>query len=232
MAGEHEANFLKIILLLMKYGTKVLQKKIVYELRVQKWQTVTDFLRERKHDILHLTNNKRCCMKDCEMKDTQNAKKCLINYSLLELMYEDVKRSCSTRFYHCCSCHFVPKSDLDISVWDITLTSCLLLELIGFDDPKSCKGQEQAIQNLRNLRNSKELLHRGNAEMEDDEYNKTWLKLSNTIKEVAYKCEPHDFVEICETIDNMYKNPLTQEQSCNVQECWRKLKVKKQYKQP
>lgn len=59
MAGEPEANFLKIILLLMKYGTKVLQKKIVYELRVQKWQTVTDFLRERKHDILHLTNNKR-----------------------------------------------------------------------------------------------------------------------------------------------------------------------------
>lgn len=238
MAGEHEANFLKIILLLMKYGTKVLQEKIVYELRVQKWQTVTNFLRERKHDILHLTNNKRCCIKDCKIKDTQNVKKCLIHYSLLELMYEDVKRSCSTKFYHCCSCHFVPKSDLDINVWDITLTSCLLLDLIGFNDAKSCKGQEQAVQksckgqeqaveNLRNLRNSKELLHRGNAEMEDDRYNKMWLKLSNTIKEVAHKCEPYFYAEICETIDNIYTNPLTQEQSYNAYKCWRELKVKK-----
>lgn len=222
MAGEPEANFLKIILLLMKYGTKVLQKKIVYELRVQKWQTVTDFLRERKHDILHLTNNKRCCIKDCEMKDTQNAKKCLIHYSLLELMYEDVKRSCSTRFYHCCSCHFVPKSDLDISVWDITLTSCLLLELIGFED----LGQKQAIQNLRNLRNSKELLHRGNAEMKDDEYNKMWIKLSNDIKEVAEKCEPYFYSSICEEVDRLKDNRLEPEEHYNAQECWNKVKVK------
>lgn len=48
--------------------------------------------------------------------------------------------------------------------------------------------------------------------------------MSNNIKEVAYKCEPHFYVEICETIDNMYKNPLTQEQSYKAQECWRELK--------
>lgn len=32
--------------------------------------------------------------------------------------------------------------------------------------------KKQAIQNLRNLRNSKELLHKGNAEMQDDEFEK------------------------------------------------------------
>lgn len=58
--------------------------------------------------------------------------------------------------------------DLDINNWDITLTSCLLLEVICFSDA----GQKQAIQNLRNLRNSKELLHKGNAEMQDDEFEK------------------------------------------------------------
>lgn len=63
--------------------------------------------------------------------------------------------------------------------------------------------------------------------MEDDRYNKMWLKLSNTIKEVAHKCEPYFYAEICETIDNIYNNPLTQEQSYNAYKCWRELKVKK-----
>lgn len=39
----------------MKYGSKVLQEKIKFELRIRKWQRVPDFLVERKHDILHLT---------------------------------------------------------------------------------------------------------------------------------------------------------------------------------
>lgn len=125
MANEPETNFLKIILLLMRYGSTVLQHRIEYELRIRKWQTVTDFLKERKHDILHLTldKNRKCCIKNCKI---QTASKRLINTRLLELMYEDVKRSCLARFIHCCSCNFTPKSDLDISVWDITLTSCLL----------------------------------------------------------------------------------------------------------
>lgn len=54
--------------------------------------------------------------------------------SLLEFMYEDVKRSCLVRFIYCCFCNFIFKFDLDISVWDIILMSCLFLEVIGFDD--------------------------------------------------------------------------------------------------
>lgn len=81
MAGEPEANFLKIILLLMKYGSKVLQHRIEYELRVREWQIVTQFLDKRKHDVLHLTfdKQKRCCIKDCKIP---NSRKCLIHYSL------------------------------------------------------------------------------------------------------------------------------------------------------
>lgn len=222
MANETETNFLKIILLLMGNGSKVLQRRIEYELRIRKWQTVTDFVKERKHDILHLTldKHKKCCIKDCKI---QNASKCLIHTSLLELMYEDVKRSCLTMFIHCCSCNFTPKSDLDISVWDITLTSCLLLEVIGFYD----LGQKQAIQNLRNLRNSKALLHRGNAEMNDDEYEGLWMSLSNNIKEVAEKCEPYFYSYICEDVDKL-KNKSLEQWECNIaQECWREIKVKK-----
>lgn len=108
MANEPETNFLKIILLLMRYGSTVLQHRIEYELRIRKWQTVTDFLKERKHDILHLTldKNRKCCIKNCKI---QTASKRLIPTSLLELMYEDVKRSCLPRFIHCCSCNFTSK---------------------------------------------------------------------------------------------------------------------------
>lgn len=63
-------------------------------------------------------------------------------------------------------------------------------------------------------------------EMEDDEYNKMWLKLSNNIKEVAHKGEPYFYAEICENIDNIHRNPLTQEQSCNAYKSWGELKVK------
>lgn len=88
MANEPETNFLKIILLLMRYGSTVLQHRIEYELRIRKWQTVTDFLKERKHDIiLHLTldKNRKCCIKNCKI---QTASKRLIPTSLSELMYE------------------------------------------------------------------------------------------------------------------------------------------------
>lgn len=69
MAGEPEANFRKIILLLMKYGSKVLKHRIEFELRVREWQLVTQFLDKQKHDILHLTfdKQKRCCIKDCKI---------------------------------------------------------------------------------------------------------------------------------------------------------------------
>lgn len=222
MANEPETNFLKIILLLMRYGSTVLQHRIEYELRIRKWQTVTDFLKERKHDILHLTldKNRKCCIKNCKI---QTASKRLIPTSLLELMYEDVKRSCLARFIHCCSCNFTPKSDLDISVWDITLTSCLLLEVIGFDD----LGQKQAIHNLRNLRNSKALLHRGNAEMNDDEYEGLWASLRNNIKEVAEKCESYFYSSICKDVDRLKNRSLEQWECYRAQECWREIKVKK-----
>lgn len=96
----------------------------------------------------------------------------MIHYNLLEVRYKDVKNSCSTKLIGCRSCNLVPITDLDINNWDITLTSCLLLEVICFRDA----GQKQAIQNLRNLRNSKELLHKGNAEMQDDEFEKNMDK--------------------------------------------------------
>lgn len=204
----------------MNYGSKVLQHRIEFELRIRKWQRVPDFLVERKHDILHLTldKHKRCCINNCSV---QILTKSLLYKGLLELMFEDVKGNCSKRFIYCCSCKFVPKSDLDISTWDITLTSCLLLGVIGFDDP----GQKQAIQNLRDLRNSKELLHRGNAEMKDEEYGKTWINLSNNIKEVAEKCEPYFYSSICEELEEIRTKPLTQSEVFQLQEHWKKMKV-------
>lgn len=220
MANKNETNFLKIILLLMNYGSKVLQHRIEFELRIRKWQQVTDFLEERKHDILHLTldRHKRCCINNCSV---QILTKTLLHKGLLELMFEDVKGNCFKKFINCCSCKFVPKSDLDISTWDITLTSCLLLEVIGFDDP----GEKQAIRNLRNLRNSKELLHRGNAEMKDDEYDIIWMNLSNNIKEIAEKCERHFFSSICNELKEIETKPLTQIEVLKLQEYWKEFKV-------
>lgn len=220
MTNKNETNFLKIILLLMNYGSKVLQHRIEFELRIRKWQRVTDFLVERKHDILHLTldRHKRCCINNCSV---QISTKNLLHKGSLELMFDDVKRSCSKKFIHCCSCKFVPKSDLDISTWDITLTSCLLLEVIGFDDP----GQKQAIKNLRDLRNSKELLHRGNAEMKDEEYKEIRKNLSNNIKEIAEKCERHFFSSICTELEEIKTKPLTRIEVLQLQEYWKEFKV-------
>uniref|UniRef100_K1QMX9 Uncharacterized protein n=1 Tax=Magallana gigas TaxID=29159 RepID=K1QMX9_MAGGI len=120
-------------------------------------------------------------------------------------------------FIHCCSCNFTSKSDLDISVWDITLTSCLLLEVIDL-------GQKQAIHNLRNLRNSKALLHRGNAEMNDDEYEGLWASFTNNIKEVAEKCESYFYSSICKDVDRLKNRSLEQWECYRAQECWKELK--------
>lgn len=133
MVGEYEVNFFKIILLLMKYGLKVLQYRIEFELRDREWQKVIQFLEKRRYDIFYLIfdKQKRCCIKDCKIL---NLRKCSIYYNLLKFMYEDVKKSCFIKFIDCCFCNLVFKIDLDINDWDIILISCLLLEVIGFKD--------------------------------------------------------------------------------------------------
>lgn len=101
------------------------------------------------------------------------------------------------------------------------MTSCLLLEVIGFDDP----GQKQAIKNLRDLRNSKELLHRGNAEMKDEEYKEIRKNLSNNIKEIAEKCERHFFSSICTELEEIKTKPLIRIEVLQLQEYWKEFKV-------
>lgn len=71
----------------------------------------------------------------------------------------------------------------------------------------------------------KELLHRGNAEMKDDEYEKIWMNLSNNIKEVAEKCEPYFYSSICKELEKMGTKPLTQSEVFQLQEHWKELKV-------
>lgn len=76
----------------MKYGSKVLQHRIEFELRIRKWQRVYDFIVERKHDILHLTldGHKRCCINNCSVKILT---KSLLHKGSLELMFDDAQRS-------------------------------------------------------------------------------------------------------------------------------------------
>lgn len=74
---------------------------------------------------------KRCCINNCLVKILI---KSLLYKGLLEFMFDDVKGSCLKKFIYCCFCKFVLKFDLDISIWDIILISCLFLEVIGFDD--------------------------------------------------------------------------------------------------
>lgn len=77
------------------------------------------------------------------------------------------------------------------------------------------------------LRNIKALLHRGNAEINDVEYERLWMSLSSNIKEVAEKCEPYFYSSICEDVDRL-KNKSLEQWECNrAQACWREIKVKK-----
>lgn len=63
--------------------------------------------------------------------------------------------------------------------------------------------------------------------MENDEFEKMWIKLSNDIKEVAEKCEPYFFSSVRDEVDKLKNDKLEQGEIYNAQECLKELKVKK-----
>lgn len=120
-----------------------------------------------------------------------------------------------------CFCCFVPDRRVDISKWDITLTSCILSEIL----PKERLSQPalQAIEILRELRNS--TLHKGNVLMSDDEYIKTFNNVSNNIEEVSKTCGDDIFHQtICEEIHKLQRTRPCLRILKEAQEYWRELK--------
>lgn len=217
MPSKDEENFLKLVLLLLKYGGRVLQDRIECELERQKHQTVSDFLEENKHKILHLTlgNKKECCQQNCRSKNHA-----ALNGQYLQCMFDNIKKKCCSSYGQACSCNLEPRVDLDISFWDITLSSCLLLECDIIIDTS----QKQVIKNLRNHRNSRALLHRGTPSMGEEEFDKTWQEVSNAIKEVAEVFEPWYFNRYCDKIDKLKDGTLSKS---DIEGCWKKIKVRK-----
>lgn len=212
MADKFEENFLRTFLLVMKFGTMVLQQQIVFEL-YQKWQTVLDFLKEKKHDILHLTLGKHnCCVSNCQTKRSSGLPK-----RLLSVMYQNVNRSCATRFAYHCSCYFTPKTD--VSTWDITLTSRLLLEYF-VKDPSL----KQDIENLRAHRNC--LCHPEKPGMDEKEFGKIWGEVSCTIKDIARKCEQWFSYYIEKEVDFLECNPISSTELDRTKDVWMKINVR------
>mgnify|MGYP003684274907 CR=1 FL=1 len=217
MASTDEENFLKIVLLLLKFGGRVLHHRIECELQRQKQQTVSDFLEENKHKILHLTlgYKNECCKQNCRSKNHA-----ALNGQYLKCMFHNMEQTCCSPHEKRCSCNFKPRVDLDISFWDITLTSCLLLECDILTD----QSKKQVIKNLRNHRNSRALLHRGTPSMGEEEFDKTWKEVSNAIKEVAEVFEPWYFKHYCDKIDKLKDGTLS---TSDIEGCWKKIKVRK-----
>nr|XP_022338431.1 receptor-interacting serine/threonine-protein kinase 4-like isoform X2 [Crassostrea virginica]XP_022338438.1 receptor-interacting serine/threonine-protein kinase 4-like isoform X3 [Crassostrea virginica] len=186
MIEKSEEHFLRSVLLLMKYGGKVLQHRIEYELQTKQGQTVSAFLLKSIHEIIHLTFGKsdKCCQTHCSIPSKPDNESHL-HRDYLNVMYQKMRSRCAAGSKDKCSCCFKVKPDLDMSSWDITLTSRLLLEFI-IKDPS----QRQVILNLRSYRNSQELLHRGQPRMDDDQFRMTWGKVAHAIMKVAEKCEP------------------------------------------
>lgn len=195
MVKEEEENFLVIVFLLMKFGSVVLQKKLQ-----KKCPCPNDFFEKKRHEILHLTLNKKCCVEDCET----NNRPIPISRRNLNLMYDNTLQCCKN-FENCCSCYFVPKSKFDINNWDITLTSCLLLEVCS----SMQVSDKMPIEKLRKLRNDKLALHRGNVVMSTNDYIDTLKDLSHNVKAIAATCDQSFHRWICDEIEKVKKNRLT-----------------------
>lgn len=194
MVDKEEENFLVIVFLLMKFGSMVLQEKFRMEC-----PNPEDFFQEKKHKILHLTLNKQCCLKKCDI----NNREIPISRRNLNLMYDNIWNCCKN-YKNCCSCNFVPKSRFELDNWDITLTSCLLLEVCSLR-----ASDRTPIEELRKLRNDNLTLHRGNIVMSTNEYDTTFKDLSHYIRTIAAKCDQSFHRWICDQIGKLKANRLT-----------------------
>lgn len=213
MVNEEEENVLVIVFLLMKFGSKVLQKKFQKECPDPK-----NFFEKKKHEILHLTLNKQCCVANCNMDNRPIP----ISRRNLNLMYDTTWKSC-LNFKNCCSCHFVPKSKFEIDNWDITLTSCLLLEVC----PSLRASDRKPIENLRKLRNDNLTLHRGNVVMLTYDYNTTFTDLSHSIKDIAATCDQSFHKWICDEIEELQTDRITTQKMHKAQLYLRQIEVNK-----
>lgn len=214
IANTEEENFWVLTFLVMKYGSKVLQEKIRQELLDS--QGLNDFLEKEKHFIFHLTlyNTYRCCLDKCDI--TQNYAHLSREY--LKRMYYMKKQFCTDKPGYYCFCCLVPDRHVDISQWDITLTSSILLNILL----KDCQSGHKDILDLRELRNS--ILHMGNTLLSDDKYIKLFKNVSDKIKAIAKTCGDHFYQTISEEINNLKKNRLFPRELKEAQEYWKEQK--------
>lgn len=213
MVNKEEENVLVIVFLLMKFGSIVLQEKFRKECPEPEI-----FFKEKKHEILHLTLNKQCCEAKCEIKNRPIP----ISRRNLNLMYDKTWKCCKN-FENCCSCFFVSKSKFNINNWDITLVSSLLLEVCS-----SLRASDRMpIEKLRQLRNDKLILHRGNVVMFTDDYIATFGDLSHNIRAIAATCDQSFHRRICDEIDELQTHRITTKNMLEAQEYLRQIKVNK-----
>ncbi|XP_062570332.1 uncharacterized protein LOC134232395 [Saccostrea cucullata] len=161
--------------------------------------------------------SKNCCQ--CPVGDDYRGKPPLPK-DVLGQLYENLDQCCSPKYRGCCCCKLSPRTFLNthVAILDITFSSCLLKNFL-IEDSR----QKQVIENIRKLRNDKELLHRGNAEVDDDSFERIWLQLSNAIKEVAEKCEPYFYTKIRDEVDSLKTRPLSKEDTNSSINAWKKL---------
>ncbi|XP_021351179.1 uncharacterized protein LOC110448967 [Mizuhopecten yessoensis] len=179
-------NLLKLVILVMEYGTKVLKEKVKSELS-KGYKTFQDLVKASRHDLIHLHELKRCCA--CTSYPT--ARHSAISYKQLALLLDNDRGQACTRPNNdrdqLCTCGFKEKMNISENDMDITLLSCFLLNIIKQDDTV-----RKLIKNLRDKRNN--LFHLISAKVPMEEFETKFQDIAHIINEIAKGFDTELFV--------------------------------------
>lgn len=194
-------NFVKFSSLLLDEGTFALAERVKYEIdKDSSCTTLSEFLEQNKHKLFHLFQNGNCCQ--CP-KSLPKYDKTPMSLEQWDCLFTDKSAACKTSLStsRCC-CRFVANAKLEISTFDISLLSIILLNVCPLN-----KNEKEKVKHIRKQRN-KYFAHASSTEMDEVLYLKEFKDAKCTLEAIGKAVGNDALRKVQKRIEDLEKSTI------------------------
>lgn len=212
MAASSELNFLHLIAFLIQIAPSVTGKFL--ETLYFGGSSFESYLNKRKHILFHLITSPSSSYTCCECQRKPMGSRC-ISQSQFEMLFE---RSGNVLHKHPCICEFQARTNIDTSILDVTLSTCIL---------NNCESvlptYDHHLNTIRSIRNR--LFHSSSSTVVPcNVFDDLWIRLQGAISGLTSAISPEYDREIQLQIDSLQRKQLVSDDKASLLDDWVTLK--------
>lgn len=212
MAASTELNLLHLIAFLIQIVPCVTGKFL--ETLFFGGSSFESYLNNRKHILYHLITSPSSSYTCCECQRKPIGSRC-ISQSQFDMLFE---RSGNVLHKHPCICEFQARTNIDTSILDVTLSTCIL---------NNCESvlstHDHHLKTIRSIRNS--LFHSSSSTVLTSAiFNDLWIRLQGAISGLTSAISPEYGSEIQMQIESLQQKQLVGDDEEKLLDDWLTLK--------